>query len=45
MNETILNFSEPVFSFIIIGSIIGVGVTLLFLLGILFKEIRAGKLW
>ncbi|WP_298012076.1 hypothetical protein [uncultured Castellaniella sp.] len=45
MNEIVLNFSESIFSFVVVGSIIGVGFTLVFLLGILVKEMRAEKLW
>lgn len=45
MTELVLNFNQSIFSLVIIGAIAGVGGTLLFLVGILFKEIRNGELW
>ena len=45
MTELVLNFNLSIFSLVIIGAITGVGGTLLFLVGILLKEIRTGELW
>lgn len=45
MTEFVLNFNQSIFSLVIIGAIAGVGGTLLFLVGILLKEIRNGELW
>lgn len=45
MTELVLNFNQSIFSLVIIGAIAGVGGTLLFLVGILLKEIRNGELW
>lgn len=44
MSELILNFNQSIFSLVILGAIAGVGGTLLFLVGILLKEIRNGEL-
>ena len=43
--EPIVNFSELMFSVIMLGSIAGVGATLFFLLGIFLKELRSNNVW
>lgn len=41
----IFEFSQTVFSLIVLGSIAGVGFTLLFLVFVLIKEIQSKQLW
>ena len=41
----VIEFSQMAFNIIVVGSIIGVGCTLLFLGGVLIKEIKQKQLW
>lgn len=41
----VFEFSQTVFSVIVLGSILGVGCTLVFLVAVLLKEIKNKQLW
>lgn len=41
----VIEFSQTVFSVIVLGSILGVGCTLIFLIAVLMKEIKSKQLW